>query len=99
MKHIITSIVFLFSFSCYASSDSERTNLANVTKELDHIIKMVDQIKHVSASDNRVKFEYKTLKRDLILIRQGINDHINESLLLGRSIKSLSTDYMTKENK
>lgn len=96
MKLLISVLFLIFSQQCFADKDSERTNLANVIKELDHVIAMVDKVKDDAPIDNRISFQYESLKNDLVLIRSGISDHIEKSLSLGRDIKSLKHNYIKK---
>jgi len=99
MKIFISVLLLMFSQQCLADKDSERTNLANIVKELDHIIEMVDKVKSDAPIDNRISFQYGRLKNDLVLIRSGIRDHIEKSLSLGRDIKALNHNYIKKGHK
>ncbi len=76
-----------------ADSDLERQNLANLIGELNYLISRTNQYSGSPYTDQRIRFHYELLKADLVLIRDGINDHIAGSLEAGRKLKPLAGNY------
>lgn len=88
-------IVFalLFSTSTFADTDSERENLARIVKEINFLIGEVKAIEADAPENTRIRFAYDLLREDLILMRQGISNHINGSLDATRPTKPLHGIY------
>ncbi len=90
---ICLSIFSLFSTNIYADSDSERENLARITKEIDFLIGEVNAIAKDAPANTRIQFRYDLLREDLIRMKQGISDHINGSLDASRPITPMNAVY------
>ena len=94
----ITTLVSVFLLtlcmnSVNADADLERNNLAKLVQEIDYLMTRVDDIQQGAPVNQRITFNYDTLKNDLNMIRVGINNHINQSLMAGRDLKPLSGQY------
>ncbi len=90
---LILLVCSILSLHLSADSDLERQNLANLVEELNFLISRTEQYKRVPKTDQRVHFHYETLARDLALIRNGINDHVSDSLQAGRKLEPLQGNY------
>ena len=94
MKTIFASLLLLSISNAVADAgDIERNNLAKLANEIDFLIKRVDAIKQDRPADQRLIFDYGSLKRDLLMIRAGINEHISNSLKAGRAFEPVKGHY------
>lgn len=76
-----------------ASNEIERSNLAKLISEIDFLIKRVETIKKDVDNKQKLKFHYNYLSEDLTKIKQGINDHLKESIESTREIEPLNSHY------
>jgi RAQPRD family integrative conjugative element protein len=90
---IILAQLFIFSHSSADNLDTERNNLAKLSSEIKFLIQRIDQIKTAKQADQRYYFNYEMLKGDLILIRNGIDEYINQTLKIGRVFQPVSGHY------
>ena len=75
----ILSLIFGISISpvMYADVDAEREMLSNIIHELQAVESLIDKAQAQSEEDTRIRFEYRWLREDLGLIKNGIQSHIN----------------------
>jgi len=96
MKKIILSLVLLLGAvitPAHANEEIERENLSLFVKEIDFLISEVGRMKSLSRSDNRLIFDYSSLRSDLMSMKQGIRSYINKDINDGRIISPLKGDY------
>jgi len=86
-------LIGLLPINIHASDDLERANLAKVITEIDFLLSQVEKIKHQSSDDNRIKFHYADLSKDLHKIRSGVSSYINADINNGRVVKPLTGSY------
>ena len=91
----ILSLIFGISISpvMYADVDAERELLSNIIHELQAVESLIDKAQAQSEEDTRVQFEYRWLREDLGLIKNGIQSHINAPRAQPRSFPPLRGDY------
>jgi RAQPRD family integrative conjugative element protein len=65
------------STGAQADEDSEREQLARIASELQHLQARVAEASRSAPTAPRVKFRYDWLQRDLTLMRQGIEEHLD----------------------
>jgi RAQPRD family integrative conjugative element protein len=75
-----------------ADEDSEREQLARIEYELEGLQAMVGDAGKRAPSGQRVKFRYDWLQRDLALVRQGIEEHL-DAPRQPRPVPPLRGDY------
>jgi RAQPRD family integrative conjugative element protein len=61
----------------HADADSEREALARISYELQRLQAQVLEAAKQSPSGQRVRFRYDWLVRDVALIRQGVDEHLD----------------------
>ena len=59
---------------------SEREHLARLLHELDAIAPIITNAQRAPKDPGRTRFKYRTLKRDLKLMRDGIEAYLYENL-------------------
>ena len=91
----ILSLIFGISISpaMYADVDAERELLSNIIHELQAVESLIDKAQAQSEEDSRIRFEYRWLREDLGLIKNGIQSHINAPRAQPRSFPPLRGDY------
>lgn len=57
--------------------DAERENLARITNEIERLQIMVKEASTAAPAGQRVKFRYDWLTRDLQMMRDGIEQHVD----------------------
>ena len=72
--------------------DAEREQLARIDYELERLQVMIAEAGKRAPSGQRVRFRYDWLQRDLGLVRQGIDDHL-EAPRQPRAVLPLRGDY------
>ncbi|PCJ36296.1 MAG: conjugal transfer protein [Cellvibrionales bacterium] len=77
----------------YADVDAERELLSNIIHELQAVESLIDKAQAQSEEDTRIRFEYRWLREDLGLIKNGIQSHINTPRGQPRSFPPLRGDY------
>jgi len=77
------------------AGERERSQLAQLAKEIDYLIQQADAIQSDAGADSRerIVFRYKDLVRDLTLVREGISDYIGAELRDGKPIPTLDGRY------
>lgn len=96
MKKSILSLVLLMGVlisPAQAHEEIERENLSLFVKEIDFLISEVERINKLSRTDSRMVFDYKSLRNDLMSMKQGIRSYINKDINDGRVIPPLKGDY------
>jgi RAQPRD family integrative conjugative element protein len=78
--------------SARADDDAEREQLARISHELLQLQAMVTDAGRRVPATQRVRFRYDWLQRDLELVRQGIDDHI-DAPRQPRPVPALRGDY------
>lgn len=66
------------------------SRLANHLKDLHHLI---DEAEFKANPDSRLRFDYKRLRYDLMLITHGIKAHVESPVYTPRSIEPIRGDY------
>ena len=92
---LLSLIVFTidgFTFF-YADSEAEHTALAQVVTELKALDKLIDRAEKEADPTARVVFQYDWLRRDLNLVRRGIQDHLDTPSSEPREFEPLQGDY------
>lgn len=57
--------------------DAERENLARISNEIERVQLMVKDAASAAPTGQRVKFRYEWLMRDLQMLRDGIEQHVD----------------------
>ncbi len=92
---LLTLTVFLmdgFAFH-FAETDAERAALAQIISELKTLDKLIDRAEKEADPTARINFQYDWLRRDLKLVRRGIQDHLDGPSSEPREFEPLQGDY------
>lgn len=93
----ISSLTLALALSCCpllarADADSEREALARINYELQRLQAQVADASKQAATGQRVRFRYDWLARDIALMRQGVEDHL-DAPQQPRAVPALRGDY------
>lgn len=75
-----------------ADDDQEREQLARISSELARVQAMVSDAAQAAPTGQRVKFRYDWLQRDLEMMRQAIDQHV-DAPRQPRAVAPLRGDY------
>lgn len=87
---VLTIDGFAFHFT---ESDAEYAALAQVITELKALDKLIDRAEKEADPTARISFQYDWLRRDLKLVRRGIQDHLDTPSSEPREFEPLQGDY------
>jgi RAQPRD family integrative conjugative element protein len=88
----IAALLACIQSSAQADVDSEREELARISHELVRLQGAVANASKNAATGQRVRFRYDWLARDLDLMRQGVDAHL-DAPMQPRSVAPLRNDY------
>jgi RAQPRD family integrative conjugative element protein len=77
---IIALVMIAMSMSptvSHADADNEREGLAKISAEIERLERIVANTSKAADSSARIKFRYDWLERDLALIKDGIDNHLD----------------------
>lgn len=94
---MLKPLIFIFTVALAASANatnySERESLAKLVHELDGLSALVDEAQGRANPDSRIRFQYNQLRKDLVMMRLGIQEHLDTPTIEPRSYAPLSGDY------
>ena len=77
----------------FADTDAEHAALAQIVTELNALDKLIDRAEKEADPTARIIFQYDWLRRDLKLVRRGIQDHLDAPSSEPREFEPLQGDY------
>ena len=88
-------VLFILSLPTSASENKalEQAALAQIVKELNFILRVVDEGEAARQQNGRIIFDYVSLRKDLEKVRNAINNHLNRPLREPRRIVPLVGKY------
>ncbi len=96
MRTIIFLHLFVLGLAspfAHADADAERESLARIIHELEVLEPLLEEAEAAADPDERIRFRYQWLKKDLQRIRQGIQEHIDAPRGEPRVFEPLRGDY------
>jgi len=85
--------VFGFTVPTDSDSDTERAALIQLVDEIEDLSKLIDHAEQAANPTARIQFQYDWLRRDLKLVRQGIESHFETPSSEPREFEPLHGDY------
>ena len=77
----------------FADVDAEHTALAQIITELKALDDLIDRAEKEADPTARISFQYDWLRRDLKLVRRGVQDHLDTPSSEPREFEPLHGDY------
>lgn len=97
MKRIAVFGVALVCVICatapLATTEAEQEALEKIVEELDQLNKLIDKAERESDPTERIRFRYDWLRRDLKLVKNGIQDHLDAPSTEPKTFDPLEGDY------
>lgn len=75
------------------SQDDENATLVRLIHELDALAPLVSEAENKALTDSRVRLNYGWLRRDIELVKSGIEWHLNTPSTEPRSFEPIKGDY------
>lgn len=98
MKIITKTVIAMalcISFTVQADTENERALLAQIIAQLNALTPLINQAQQEADPNARIVFNYKQLRSDLQMIKDGINQPITSEALEPRQVTPLSGDYVS----
>lgn len=93
LKPLLLISTLALASTANANNFAERESLAKLVHELDGLSALVDEAQGRANPDNRVRFQYNQLRKDILMMRLGIQEHLDGPTIEPRSYAPLSGDY------
>ena len=77
----------------HADTVAEHKALQQIVKELNQLDKLIDKAEREANPSERIRFRYDWLRRDLKLVKDGIQDHLDGPSTEPRTFDPLQGDY------
>ena len=77
----------------FADADMERKYLSMLVNEIEGLEHIIKKAQLAVDKDERVKFQYQWLRRDLAVMKVGIENHIKSPRTAPRKVEALAGDY------
>ena len=77
----------------HADTVAEHKALKKIVQELEHLDKLIDKAEREADQTERIRFRYDWLRRDIRLVKNGIEDHLDAPSTEPRSFEPLQGDY------
>lgn len=91
---LIGIICMVLPFGAFADNgDGEREALARLLHEFNALMPLIDEAETKSDTSSRIKFNYEWLRKDLAMIRHGVQEHISKPRAEPREFVPLKGDY------
>ena len=90
---VLVIAIIGFTVSIDSDSDTERAALSQLVDEINGLSKLIDRAEQAANPTARIQFQYNWLRRDLKLVRQGIEAHFETPSSEPREFEPLQGDY------
>lgn len=87
------AVLLALALSLQADSPTERKFLAQVSQEIAQLDSLIKRAERARSPDERLQFRYDWLRKDLQLVRDGIESYISDYHLTPRSFPPLKGEY------
>lgn len=77
----------------HADTVAEHKALQQIVKELKQLDKLIDKAEREANPSERIRFRYDWLRRDIKLMKDGIQDHLDGPSTEPRTFEPLQGDY------
>ena len=88
------AILLAIALSLQADTQTERRFLSQLSSELAQLEQLIQRAEQARDVNDRLQFRYDWLRKDLQLIRGGIDAYIDEYHLTPRSFPPLKGEYV-----
>ena len=89
----LLAILIAVALSLQADSQTERRLLSQLSHELAQLEQLIQRAEQARNVTDRLQFRYDWLRKDLLVVRNGIDAYIDEYHLTPRSFPPLKGEY------
>lgn len=107
MKKILCLILMLLSLPCAANNPDLNETLVRIINQINAIMPLLDEAQIQITPNSRIQLQIENfednkghphagLREDLLSIRNGLIDYINQPIIAPRKINALELDFVRK---
>lgn len=107
MKKMLTLILLLVSLTGHANNPNLNETLVRIINQINAIMPLLDEAKTELNPHARVQLQiegfnddhdqhHAGVREDLLMIRNGLIDYINQPVIAPRKVKPLNNDFVRK---
>ena len=107
MKKILPLILLVTSFTLHANNPNLNETLVRIINQINAIMPLLDEAKSELNPHERIQLQIDNFKdaqgqqhagvrEDLLMIRNGLIDYINQPVVAPRKVKPLNNDFVRK---
>ncbi|HAT9135654.1 TPA: RAQPRD family integrative conjugative element protein [Legionella pneumophila] len=107
MKRILLAALFFISVTGFANNANINETLVRVINQINAIMPLLDEAQTELNPNARIQLHLKSftdnegqrhagVREDLLMIRNGLIDYINQPVIAPRKIKPLNNDFVRK---
>ncbi|WP_133130230.1 RAQPRD family integrative conjugative element protein [Legionella yabuuchiae] len=107
MKQIFTATIFFLSLTAQASNPNLNETLVRIINQINAITPLLDEAQselnpkariqlHIESFNDNEGHHHVGVREDLLMIRNGLIDYINEPVVSPRKVKPLNRDFVRK---
>ncbi|HHT9843866.1 TPA: RAQPRD family integrative conjugative element protein [Legionella pneumophila] len=107
MKRIITITLFLINLTAHANNPNLNETLVRIINQINAIMPLLDEAQaehnphariqlHIESFKDNEGQQHAGVREDLLMIRNGLIDYINQPVIAPRKIKPLNNDFVRK---
>ncbi|VEG92561.1 RAQPRD family integrative conjugative element protein [Legionella spiritensis] len=107
MKRILLSILVFVTVTGHANNANLNETLVRIINQINAIMPLLDEAQteldpnariqlHVESFNDDQGRHYAGVREDLLMIRNGLIDYINQPVIAPRRIKPLNNDFVRK---
>ena len=93
LPQIVFSLLLLQSVAADEPGKSEHQALLKIDHQLSELTELIDEAELSADPDNRIRFRYDWLRRDIARVRRGVQAHIHRPLAEKRASLPVQGDY------
>lgn len=107
MIRILTLLLFLVSLTSHANNPNLNETLVRIINQINAITPLLDEAKselnphariqlHIESFKDNEGHHHAGVREDLLMIRNGLIDYINQPAIAPRKVKPLNKDFVRK---
>ena len=107
MKRILLAALFFISVTGFANNANINETLVRIINQINAIMPLLDEAETELNPNARIQLHLKSftdneghqhagVREDLLMIRNGLIDYINQPVIAPRKIKPLNNDFVRK---
>lgn len=107
MKRMLTFLLILISATAHANNPNLNETLVRIINQINAIMPLLDEAQtelnpnariqlHIESFTDDEGHHHAGVREDLLMIRNGLIDYINQPVIAPRKIKPLNNDFVSK---